>query len=875
MAKVLARFQLIVLFVTLAALAPMIGAQETDADEATSGVDAVSVMDDTDVDENSDEDFGETEEEEDAPVTLNFVDMELGEVITNISKIANKNFIWDEKVRGKVTIISPEGIPVEEAWRVFEAVMRFNGYQLVPVPGVKDLYKIIRVQEVGGETIPTYTKGLWSPKTESYITRLLKLKYIDAQSASAVLNNLKSKEGKIIPYPPTNTLIVIESANNLNRLVRVLKQMDIPVKLPQVKIVRLQYAPADKLAGELSQIFSDDYLGALAGGGDDASPASPAPPRRPSARRKSTQTQSTGGKPSMTLKIIPDPRTNSLIVIATEDIIDEVLRVIAELDIPIEGEEGIYVHYCQNATATELASTLSSLAGSSTSSRTTTPTVQPSGRTSSISGMGRSSRTTTPSPTSSVTGSLTLGTLSGEVRITADENTNSLVIVASKRDYVILRQVIEKLDIRRRQVFVEAVIIEVEMSDSDSVGTSFAAASDIDNEAAVFGSTALGGLNSMGILPAVATGQLTEALPGGFSVGALTKTVTLNIGGADVEIPTFSALFNALVASNNVNVLSTPNLLTTDNQEAEIIVGQNVPIPTGQTVGTSGTTTVTIQRENVGIKLKVTPQISESSTIRLEIFTEISGVVQTAVAGIDVNTLGITTSVKSAQTTVVVDNHQTVVIGGLIENRVSETTSKVPFLGDIPILGWLFKARTRDDARTNLVILLTPHIVRDAEDTSDLTERYNRRRTRFLEESSGGRYSDPFYFEPLILPEEFATPENGIEQSPLPGGMSGQPLGDIDAEESDWLEPSEGEDEVTADETPSENDAEVEPEPDIEEAPEEEPEIESIPDAEPDIENGIDLMDDEDNSQGDESEDSEQTGDDQAGKPTPPEDGGE
>lgn len=725
-----------------------------------------------------------------APVTINFVDMELSEVITNISKITGKNFIWDEKVRGKVTIISPTGIPVEEAFRVFEAVLRFNGYQLVPVPGVKNLYKIMRIQEVPGQPIPTYLQGQWSPPSEAYVTRLIRLKYLDVNEAANVLNNLKSSEGKILPYPPTNSMIIIESANNLNRLVRILEQMDISTPRPVVKIVRLKYATADQLANELNQIFS---AGAISVSPQERE--QPSPPRGKPAEGAGTSPGQTRGA-TAPLKLIPDPRTNSLIIIAEVDLIEDVLRLIEELDISVEGEEGIYVYYCKNANASELAATLSSLTSGTTARRTGTqtsagqprpPTPTPEGAT-----------THQQPPGGPTTGVVNLGSFGGEVRITADDATNSLVIVASKQDYATLLQVIKKLDIRRRQVFVEAVILEIELSDSSSVGTSFAVAQSIDHEAAAFASTALGGLNAISLYPGIAAlGTLTTGstnfLPGGFSIGALAKTVTINVAGTPVEIPTFSALFNALIASNNVNVLSTPNLLTTDNEEAEIVVGQNVPIPTGSTTSSGGVTTTTIQRQNVGIKLKVTPQISESNTIRLILFTEISGVVQTAVAGIDVNQLGITTSIKSAQTTVIVDNNQTVVIGGLIEERETEAVYKVPLLGDIPVLGWLFKTRTREKKKTNLVILLTPHIVRDAADITNLTNEVNKRRRRFLDEATGGRYREPFYIEPLMLPEsqedegEVGTPGNPLVQpwtQPTPN--------ETDAPEEQPTGPAEG-----------------------------------------------------------------------------------
>lgn len=723
------------------------------------------------------------------PVTINFVDMELSEIITNISKITGRNFIWDEKVRGKVTIISPTGIPVDEAYRVFEAVLRFNGFQLVPVPGVKNLYKIMRIQEITGQPIPTYLQGGFSPATEAYVTRLIPLQYLDVNEAANVLNNLKSPEGKILPYAPTNTMIVIESANNLNRLLRILTQMDIPMRKPAVRIVRLKFAPADQLAGELNQIFAEGALGLGESTAQfNPNPNPPGAPPQPGGRPEIRRPRGTGTGGSPALKIISDSRTNSLIIIAMADLMDEVLRVIDQLDISVEGEEGIYVYYCKNADAKDLASTISSLSGAggvrpSKKAGTTSPTP---GQPYMPPGVPQPP-VPVPSPTTNQPGgSINVGSLGGEVRITADEPTNSLVIVASRQDYAILLQVIRKLDIRRKQVFVEAVILEIEIDRSSSVGTSFAVAQNIQNEAAVFATTALGGLNSMGMLPALRAGTFTQALPGGFSIGAMTRTVTINIGGTPIEIPTFSALFNALVANNNVNVLSTPNLLTTDNEEAEIVVGQNVPIPTGSTVGGVGITTTTIQRQNIGIKLKVKPQISESDTIRLVLSTEISGVAQSAVAGIDVNVLGITTTIKSAATTVVVDNNQTVVIGGLIQERDVETTAKVPLLGDIPIFGWLFRSHTRDKQKTNLVILLTPHIVRNAGDMSIITDEVNRRRRRFLDEATGGQYREPFYIEPLLLPEtrpfESSTPEaplrpeGGAAQPPNPApGSSPQP----------------------------------------------------------------------------------------------------
>lgn len=269
---------------------------------------------------------------------------------------------------------------------------------------------------------------------------------------------------------------------------------------------------------------------------------------------------------------------------------------------------------------------------------------------------------------------------------------------------------LEKLDIPRRQVFVEAAILEITVTSGRESGAQMHGGSELEDDGVVLGASAFGGLNSLSLMSLLASG--TE-LPSGLMVGALGKSI--KVPGGDIEIPSVGILLQMLASDSNVNVLSTPTILTMDNEQAEIQVGQRIPVPTGQTVSTGGLSSVSISRENVGIKLSIMPQINESGTIRLEISTEISSAVASAL-GINVNTLGVTTSIKSAETTVVVKDAQTIVIGGLMEDRRNEASSRIPFIGDIPVLGWLFKTQSKGKTKTNLVILLTPHIVRTDEE---------------------------------------------------------------------------------------------------------------------------------------------------------------
>ena len=648
-------------------------------------------------------------EENEKSFTINFNDVELEQIIKTFSELTGKNFILEEIPKGKITIISPARIPKDQALNIFQAILNLNGYQMVQT-SIDNLYRIVPLSEAVRSNIPIYLPKQKLPRPdENFITRFIPLDYLEVQQASNLVQPLLSKEGaSVIPYQPTNTLIVVDTALNIERILKVLKALDVPSLEPEMEIVPLKYASASELAGTLTQIFQETAT----------APKSPAQVRYTRSKTKpSPSVSAVGTAPG--IKIIPETRLNSLILIADRPTLKEAKRIISLLDVET-GEKGIiHVYYCKNAVAKELANTLASLSGAGFARAFT---AQP--------------RERKTQPSRATTGTVLSGGLfEGEIKITADEATNSLIIIASPRDYETLLRVIEKLDIPRRQVFVEAVLLEVTLDQTRQAGTSFHAGSPLEDEGMVMGSVSLGGLNSLTLLSLLSQGV---ELPGGLTIATMGKPLEVP-GTEGMQVPSAGMILQMIASDSNINVLSTPTILTTDNEEAEIQVGQRIPVPTGQTVSTGGLSSVSISRETVGIKLQITPQINESGTIRLEIYTEISSAAPSPM-GINPNVFGVATTLKTATTTVIVKNGQTIVIGGLMEDRRSLSNSRIPFIGDLPVLGWLFKNYQRTKNKTNLIILLTPHIVRSDEDVARVREKFHRDYDAFIEESLGGEF---------------------------------------------------------------------------------------------------------------------------------------
>lgn len=608
-------------------------------------------------------------------MSLDFTDVDLPVLIKFMSEQTRKNFIFDERVQGKVTIVSPRKMTEEEAYNVFLSVLQAKGFATVRVG---NSIKIVPAREVRQEPIPMSGRGRGAAHAGEFVTRLVPLQHAESQEIVQLLTPLLSKDGMISAFQSSNTILLIDSRANIDRLLGILRSVD--VESPgDLKIFRLTYAAAPDLAKTLEQLFQ-------AGSAATSAPATRAGVRKLSAGRGTV------------IKFIPEPRTNNLIVIAPPDVLQEVTELVAKLDVGIPSGGGkINVYYLENADAEEVAKVLSSLSATGASGQASAA-AQPRAP-----GQAASSQATLRSIVSA--------DLEGGVKVTADKATNSLVVVASPNDYETLVGVIRKLDIRRRQVFVEAAILEIDLDKSRQLGVEWRAAGEVSNgSGALIGGTNFGfpgGINEM--LTNIAAGSSPMLFSGtGLLAGGIGGTVKLPDG---TEVPAIAAILRAAKSRNDLKILSSPHLLTQNNKEAEIIVGENVPFITSTSRDSTNLANVinTVERKDVGITLKITPQIHESEFLSLDIYQESSAIKDTT----ESTTVGPTTTKRSARTTVLVKSGDTVMIGGITQETELVSESKVPLLGDIPLLGWLFKYNSKEKKRTNLVILLTPHIVQE------------------------------------------------------------------------------------------------------------------------------------------------------------------
>jgi len=616
-------------------------------------------------------------------------EMDMVEFVSEMSEKFKVNFILSDKVKGgKVTIISPNRVTREEAWQAFLSVLESKDLSLVRIG---KFYKIIANRDAQRTPLKTYLEGGTPDSTEEIVTYLLRLKYVAVKDMEKILKDLKSKDASIITYEPTNTLIITDSGINIRRMIKLVNELDQPGGRDAIHVIDIYYASAADVAEKLQQIFGDKK-----GGGKSST----------STRAKSKPEGGGGGGTESgdnvaISNVIADERTNQLIIVAPREAMPRILDMINRLDVPIPGDGQVHVYYLENANAEELASTLTGVAGR--------------GNTAAAKG-GKGAKT------SGGAGNQAAEMFEGEVKITADKATNSLVIVASTKDYNSLKAVIDRLDLRRRQVFVEAVIMEVTLKKDRAVGLSMNGGytMNIDgNQVPLFGGTTLGSLSSILMNPSTLTG-MAVGLRGPDLKG------TEGLLGQGISLPAFGVLLQMIQTDSDANVLSTPHILTMDNEEAEIIVGSNVPFITGQARDSNNRPVLSIQRQDVALTMKIKPQINESNFVRLAVHQEITELVSVS------ETMGPTTTKRSAKSTVVVKDNQTIVIGGLLKDRETNDVEKVPFLGDIPILGRLFRRDKDLKEKTNLLIFLTPHIIKDEEDFKRIFKRKMDERNEFL-----------------------------------------------------------------------------------------------------------------------------------------------
>ena len=646
-------------------------------------------------------------------VSFSLEDADLPELVRVIGELTGKRFIFGGKVRNiKATVFSPQKVTVDEAYQAFLSILEANGLTVVPHGR---FYKIIDSPDAKMGA-PVYVAGQGGPGEDRYITRIHRLRSVSAEEVANILGHFKSKDGDITVYGPGNLLIITDTGSNIQRMMRILEDVDIAGVGEQIWIEPVHYGMASDIAQRLDDVF-DLGKGGTPGAGGKGEKGGPV----------------SVGSDIHVSKILPDDRSQSLVIIATERAYLRILEFIKRLDVPTQiGEGDIHVVMLQHADAVELGKTLNDII---------------SGAQAASGGGGA------PAPGGKGVGNAPLEIFESRVKVSSDKATNSIVVTSSLRDFANLRAVIDKLDMPRRQVFIEAAIMDLTIDRENQLGVAFNAGSaTTTNISGTSGQTlGYGGLNPFrSILLPSPTDQTLNAFALGIRGPGLTGSE--NLLGTGFSIPAFGVLINALASTNDADILSTPHILATDNIPAEINVGQNIPLQTnfggfGAIPGLGGTSGAaasplgalgglgglgggTAPRQDIGTKVKITPHLNDSDEVRLEVAEEISDVTGQQPLG----TLGAVPFAKRTATTqLVVKDQQTVVIGGLMRSRVAKQDTKIPLLGDIPVLGALFRSRSTSLQKSNLILVLTPYIIREQSDLQKVFERKMQERQEFLD----------------------------------------------------------------------------------------------------------------------------------------------
>ena len=599
------------------------------------------------------------EAQEEKYVTLDFDNVNIEVFVKFISELTGKNFIIDEKVKGKVTIFSPKKIPLRDVYKVFLSVLEINGYATVPVG---DMVKIVPSVQAREKSVETRFAREARDSDDRMVTQIVALERANPDEVKRVLDPIVSKTSSVLSYAPAGILIITDYLSNVRRLLGIVKALDVEGAGEQITYLPLQNASASEVAKSLTSIFQQ---------------------RRPNLTP---------------LRVVADPRTNSVIIFGSVADTENVRKLVAMMDADVpRGESNIQVYRLQNSIAEDLAKVLTSI-------------IQETSLTSSASAASSAQAGAPPQRAGAPV-------VSKNVQIVPDKATNTLVIMAEREDYKILENIIKQLDVPRAMVYIEALIMEVNATKDFKLGVEWSGVKDTGHfsglegsKSAAFASSGTGVLSSL-TTTATAAGTLL-GLPPGFSMGIVGAGIKIG----DVIFPTIGAMVQAYKTDADVSILSTPQLLTLDNEEAEINVGSNVPYLTRQQDSSTSTLVNynTYEYKDVGVTLNITPNINEENFVRLKISQEVTKVTSGAEKATP------TTLKRTAKTTVVVKDGETIVIGGLVGDSTDDGTNKVPFLGEVPIIGWLFKAQTVKREKTNLYVFLTPHIVRTQKEAAQL-----------------------------------------------------------------------------------------------------------------------------------------------------------
>jgi general secretion pathway protein D len=576
-------------------------------------------------------------------ISIDFNDVDINVFIKFISELTSKNFVVDQRVKGKVTIISPSRISIKEAYRVFESVLEVHGFTTVKAG---EVIKIIPSPDARSKNIETRLKEEAASPEDRVVTQLIPLKFASSSEIKKLFAPLVSKNSVILAYPPTNMLIVTDVYSNIKRLIRILNAIDISGMGQELSIIPLEYADAAKFVKILDSVFQE--------------------------KRK------TKAPDLETVKFVADERTNTIIVMASEVETSRIKKLIDMLDRETpRGKERIHVYYLENANAEDLAKVLREL----------------------------------PTKKAGTPEERKVPFISENVKLAADKATNSLIIMAGKEDYQVLDEIIKKLDVPRAMVYIESLIMEVDVNKDFKLGVEWQVGgkTTIDGKDAAIGGVFSSPNNILGTTPLT-----TLPSADGLSLAIITEAVTIG----NITFPNLAAVVNAYKKDKDVHILSTPQLLTLDNQEAVIVVGKNIPYQTRSAAETGVETYSSYEYKDVGITLKITPQISKDRLVQLNISQELTKLDEATTSSSDRPT----TLKRSIDTTVIVKDGSTVVIGGLIDESISEVEYKVPCLGDIPFFGYLFKSTSRGSEKTNLYVFIQPTVVNNPAEAQALLE---------------------------------------------------------------------------------------------------------------------------------------------------------
>ena len=645
-------------------------------------------------------------------------DVELKDLVDWAMGFSCKSFVWGSGIgsrSAKVTIMTPKRLSARQSWRVFLTALQSMNLTIVPKG---DVLEIVEQSKAKRKPLPLYIKG--KPASNDQIVRVvLRPEHLAVSDLTSVLMELKSADGEVKGVPNAGIIVVTDFGAHVSKMAALMLEVDRPVVGERLYMIKVKHADASELVTKITEI-----VGLKENKGAGKSTKATRTRRGKNLKTKVPARSSIANDAiasAVPSKITADERINAIIVLGSKAAYLRVKALVDRLDfdLPSASSGRIHVYPLEHADSEEMAATLTSVISGLQAQSPSRP------------GTGARPRTPTPRPrpTGTNAGS-TASSFEGDVRVSHDKPTNSLVVVASVADFNSLLRVIRILDSARRQVYIEATIVEVSVDNSREIGVSFHGGF-VDDDS---GSIVLGGVqhNDLSSLNVATLASATGAIGG--VLGPLLEGAEQFLG---TSIPSFGVLFQALATGGNVHILSSPHIFTTDNEEAEISVGQNIPYQSAAISGFGGAggaggagglvPGTSVQRQDVALTLKITPHINIGGMVRLEIDLEISDVASENFGG-----LGPSWSKRTIKDTVVVRDQQAVVIGGLMQDRQTSSESKVPLLGDIPILGYLFKFKRKVKEKRNLLVLLTPYVVTDQLDIERIVERRTREQREFV-----------------------------------------------------------------------------------------------------------------------------------------------